>query len=522
MAAAAPRRRRPAPRCDLPPAAAVSPALYALPQSSLTLPADSLSPCDRDADSGCWSTRAGLSLATLASSSASSFAVSSPCRSAWSCSGPSSPPSLSLLDAPPPPSLHSLSLRWQSLQQQQQPPQQSQWLSQPQAALSSTASTPGSSFSWSRTSSASDGMELSSSSSSSFLTPPSRFLHSAESLPAAPLAPAPALYCMSLSTALAEVDAELLYCMSRNEHSHAPSPYYLSQQPQLDAAMRPVLFDWLMEVAAEFRLQRETVQLAFNYTERYLSAPSACIAVVQRCDYQLLGISCLFLACKVEESKPPRAEELALTTDGACSARQICEMESRVCRALQWRLQAVTPIAWLRVLIQLCVRRLHQQLVDTLAEHLHQSAACKQRLCEAALVDDDPLASLACSCCPLCCALYCQFQTDLSSFLSLPQHHTAAQLCDLAAFELLSLHYYPSSIATSALLIAHSDSPSRLHCLCSVSGYTVELLSPLLIALQTWQSFPVQSRGDGDDGEEELVCLQVHYTGALDWWRKRH
>ena len=347
--------------------------------------------------------------------------------------------------------------------------------------------------------------------------------------PLPPFVPAsPMVSSLSLTAVLSPVDPHLVSCMFRSEHAYQPSPFYLECHAELDACMRPVLFDWLMEVAAEFRLQRETAQLAVNYVERFLSvrAPATATAgaaseaeqlpVIHKANYQLLGITCLFLACKVEESRPPRAEELARTTDGACVASAICEMERCVLRALSWRLHCVTSCAWLTVLLKLTVRRLHAQLVDTLSAHFAQSPHCGERLARVADVDD-PLRTLQSSPCPLCSALYGQFTVDLGAFLSLASFHTAAQLCDLAAFDLLSLHYYPSSVATAALLIAHSGSPSRLRLLCDVSGYSVQVLSGLLHALQKWHHFPVHARIGGD--EEEQTGTQVHYKGALDRWR---
>ena len=350
-------------------------------------------------------------------------------------------------------------------------------------------------------------------------------------LPPPPFAPAsPVASSLSLTSVLSPVDPHLVSCMFRSEHAYQPSPFYLECHAELDACMRPVLFDWLMEVAAEFRLQRETAQLAVNYVERFLSVRATATAsatagaaseagqlpVIDKANYQLLGITCLFLACKVEESRPPRAEELARTTDGACVASAICEMERCVLRALSWRLHCVTSCAWLKLLLKLTVRRLHAQLVDTLSAHFAQSPHCGERLARVADVDD-PLRTLRSSPCPLCSALYGQFTVDLAAFLSLASFHTAAQLCDLAAFDLLSLHYYPSSVATAALLIAHSGSPSRLRLLCDVSGYSVQVLSGLLHALQKWHHFPVHARVGGD--EEEQTGTQVHYRGALDRWR---
>ena len=239
--------------------------------------------------------------------------------------------------------------------------------------------------------------------------------------------------------------------------------------------------------------------------------------MIHKANFQLLGITCLYIACKVEESRPPRADELARTTDGACSALSICEFERCVLRLLEWRLQAVTAMHWLRLMLKLAISRLHARLLEALTLHFAQSPLCGDRLAQMALALDDPLQSLGCSPCDLCASLYLAFQADLRAFLSLSAFHAAAQLCDLALFDLHSLHYFPSAVATSALLVAHSDAPSRLQLLCEVSGYSVDVLSALLVQLHKWNHFPVQPRQVWD--EEELVTIQPHYRGALDRWK---
>ncbi|KAF2350647.1 Cyclin N-terminal, partial [Trinorchestia longiramus] len=42
---------------------------------------------------------------------------------------------------------------------------------------------------------------------------------------------------------------------------------------------------------------------------------------------QLLGVTCLFIAAKVEEIYPPKLSEFAYVTDGACQEAEIIEKE---------------------------------------------------------------------------------------------------------------------------------------------------------------------------------------------------
>jgi cyclin E len=45
---------------------------------------------------------------------------------------------------------------------------------------------------------------------------------------------------------------------------------------------------------------------------------------------QLVGVTALYIASKIEELWPPRAQEFAVTTDGAFSDQDIQQMEARM------------------------------------------------------------------------------------------------------------------------------------------------------------------------------------------------
>lgn len=74
------------------------------------------------------------------------------------------------------------------------------------------------------------------------------------------------------------------------------SPNIYIYNPDITPTMRCRLTNWLIEVCIHFRLHRETLYLAIYYIDRYMSLRSA----VSRRSLQLLGISALFIAAKLE------------------------------------------------------------------------------------------------------------------------------------------------------------------------------------------------------------------------------
>ena len=69
------------------------------------------------------------------------------------------------------------------------------------------------------------------------------------------------------------------------------SPQYMIKQPDITYPMRSILVDWLVEVGEEYKLNQETIYLAVNYIDRFLSYMS-----VQRAKLQLVGTACMFIA----------------------------------------------------------------------------------------------------------------------------------------------------------------------------------------------------------------------------------
>lgn len=133
------------------------------------------------------------------------------------------------------------------------------------------------------------------------------------------------------------------YEMNSREQQNRPSEY-LSKQPNITPQMRAVLFDWLSEVSQEFVLKRQTVHFAYNYIDRYLT--KATEPPIVRTRFQLVGVTALWIAAKVEEIFPPRIRDFALSTDGACSEQDILAFEQEMIKHLDWILLPVTCYSW--------------------------------------------------------------------------------------------------------------------------------------------------------------------------------
>ncbi|KAL4629778.1 G1/S-specific cyclin-E2-like [Arapaima gigas] len=123
---------------------------------------------------------------------------------------------------------------------------------------------------------------------------------------------------------------------------------YIKQHSNLQPKMRSILLDWLLEVCEEFHFHRETFYLAQDYFDRFMMTQDS---VDKNC-LQLIGITTLFLASKVEEMYPPKLQDFAYLTDGACLVDEIKLMELIILKALNWEIRPETVISWLKIYIQ--------------------------------------------------------------------------------------------------------------------------------------------------------------------------
>ncbi len=75
---------------------------------------------------------------------------------------------------------------------------------------------------------------------------------------------------------------------------------------QISVEMRGVLVGWLMALHSRLGLQQQTLYLAVSIIDQYCSK-----SFIAKEYYQLLGLTCLFVAAKYEEIKTPRLKHYA-------------------------------------------------------------------------------------------------------------------------------------------------------------------------------------------------------------------
>ena len=124
----------------------------------------------------------------------------------------------------------------------------------------------------------------------------------------------------------------------------APDPRYMETfQTDINATMREILVDWLVEVAEEYKLSSDTLYLSVWYIDRVLS-----VHPVPRAKLQLVGVTCMLVAAKYEEIYAPQVDEFCYITDNTYERQDVLAMERTVLDALDFELTQPTVKTFLR------------------------------------------------------------------------------------------------------------------------------------------------------------------------------
>lgn len=142
---------------------------------------------------------------------------------------------------------------------------------------------------------------------------------------------------------VAEYAAEIFEYLHDLEVKAIPNPQYMDHQDDLEWKTRGILVDWLIEVHTRFHLLPETLFLAVNIVDRFLSEK-----VVQLDNFQLVGITAMFIASKYEEVLSPHVENFKQITDNGFSEAEILSAERFVLSTLDYDLSYPNPMNFLR------------------------------------------------------------------------------------------------------------------------------------------------------------------------------
>jgi hypothetical protein len=142
---------------------------------------------------------------------------------------------------------------------------------------------------------------------------------------------------------VAEYVHEIFDYLKELEVATKPNADYMKHQHDLEWKMRGILVDWLIEVHNRFHLLPETLFLAVNIIDRFLSQKT-----VQLDRLQLVGVTGMFIASKYEEVLSPHVGSFRHVADDGFSEEEILAAERWVLQTLNYDLSYPNPMNFLR------------------------------------------------------------------------------------------------------------------------------------------------------------------------------
>ena len=137
----------------------------------------------------------------------------------------------------------------------------------------------------------------------------------------------------------------LEYLRAASAAQGQPGPAYLAGQAEVDATMRAILVDWLVDVTCKFRMLPQVIFMTVSLIDRFLAGTR----VAQK-QLQLVGIAALMIVGKYEEIYPPALKDHLAVCCNIYSAAEVLAMESEILLAVDFEVSRPTSFAFLELL----------------------------------------------------------------------------------------------------------------------------------------------------------------------------
>ena len=141
---------------------------------------------------------------------------------------------------------------------------------------------------------------------------------------------------------LDDILENLLYEEENNKFKINPD--YFKVQHEINYKMRIILIDWLLEVNEKLKFKDETFYSAIYIIDAYLSKK-----FIPRKKFQLLGVTALYISTKLNEIFSGRVKDYALITDCAYNEKNIIDMESDICKTLNFNFLIPTCLSFFQI-----------------------------------------------------------------------------------------------------------------------------------------------------------------------------
>jgi Cyclin, N-terminal domain len=154
-----------------------------------------------------------------------------------------------------------------------------------------------------------------------------------------------------------EATLETIAAMRHQEDTGYQTRDFLAQHegllPDVDADCRTKMAAWCYQVVDFCNFNRESVEIAMNYLDRFLLTAEGQAVLQDRTTFQLASMTTLYTAIKINEPEAVNPQTVSDLSKGCYTAQDVEAMEFHILNALQWRVNPPTAMAFVCQFLEL-------------------------------------------------------------------------------------------------------------------------------------------------------------------------
>jgi len=150
-----------------------------------------------------------------------------------------------------------------------------------------------------------------------------------------------------------DVPDRIAVMLVQEENEYACFDYLAANEAIRRKAQKPVdedcrvkMCEWCYQVVDFCKFRRETVGIGMSYLDRYMCSKKGKKALGDRKEYQLVAMTCLYVAIKLHEPLEMETSLLADLSRGCYTEMEFANMEKNILEAIEWRVSGPTPLAF--------------------------------------------------------------------------------------------------------------------------------------------------------------------------------
>jgi len=163
-----------------------------------------------------------------------------------------------------------------------------------------------------------------------------------------------------------EIPDRLAIMLYQEENEYKIFDYLAANEALIKIAKKPVdeecrvkMCEWCYQVVDFCKFRRETVGIGMSYLDRYLCSEKGKKALADRKEYQLVAMTCLYVAIKIHEPLEMETSLLADLSRGCYTEMEFANTEKKILEAVEWRVNGPTALSFVQHFLKFLPESVH-------------------------------------------------------------------------------------------------------------------------------------------------------------------